>query len=56
MQTDKISAVLKGDSRQPMEPPDIVDKILQLSSEGWGKRPGHLQSHLIASPSALESA
>ena len=52
MQTDKIAAVLTGDSRQPMEPPNIVDKILQLSSEGWGKR--RIAKELGISPNTVK--
>ena len=52
MQTDKISAVLTGDSRQPMEPPSVVDKILQLSSEGWGKR--RIAKELGISPNTVK--
>jgi transposase len=52
MQTDKISAVLTGDSRQPMEPPNVVDRILQLSSEGWGKR--RIAKELGISPNTVK--
>ena len=38
MEPNKISAVLTGDSKERMETPNIVEKILYLSSEGWGKR------------------
>lgn len=38
MEPNKISAVLTGDSKERMEPPNVVEKILYLSSEGWGKR------------------
>jgi transposase len=38
MHIDKISAVLTGDSKEIMESPNIIEKILHLSSEGWGKR------------------
>ena len=38
MKLNKISAVLTGDSKEKMEPPNVVEKILYLSSKGWGKR------------------
>ena len=38
MEPNKISAVVTGDSKERMEPPNVVEKILYLSSEGWGKR------------------
>jgi len=52
MQTDKISAVLTGDSRQSMESPNIVDRILQLSSTGWGKR--RIAKELGISPNTVK--
>ncbi len=51
MQVDKISANPNGGNRDQMEPPSMVDKILELSSFGWGKS---CQSLLIFSHSSFK--
>ena len=38
MQVDKIPPAKTGDRKKIMEPPNVIEKILYLSSEGWGKR------------------
>ena len=38
MQVDKIPPAKTGDRKKIMEPPNVIEKILHLSSEGWGKR------------------
>lgn len=52
MQQNKISAVLIGDSKEKMESPDTVEKILYLSSEGWGKR--RIAKELGISPNTVK--
>jgi len=52
MQLNKISAVLTGDSKEKMESPDIIEKILYLSSEGWGKR--RIAKELGISPNTVK--
>jgi len=38
MQPNKISVVLTEEMKKIMESPNVVEKILYLSSKGWGKR------------------
>jgi transposase len=52
MRKDKISAVLTRGSRETMEPPSIVEKILHLSSQGWGKR--RIAKELGISPNTVK--
>jgi uncharacterized protein YjcR len=52
MKLNKISAVLTGDSKEKMEPPNVVEKILYLSSKGWGKR--RIAKELGISPNTVK--
>jgi transposase len=52
MEPNKISAVLTGGSKEIMEPPSVVEKILFLSSEGWGKR--RIAKELGISPNTVK--
>ena len=52
MQLNKISAVLSRGSKEKMETPDIIEKILYLSSKGWGKR--RIAKELGISPNTVK--
>jgi len=52
MQFNKTSASVTGGSEKTMESPDIVEKILRLSSEGWGKK--RIAKELGISPNTVK--
>lgn len=52
MQPNTISTVFIGDSKEKMESPDIIENILYLSSQGWGKR--RIAKELGISPNTVK--